>query len=241
MRPRVPRACRRPGLPGRGPGRTLVRGTESDRVRRLGGPGSRFRVLAESIGRCRGTSRSGGTRSWGQRDERRGGAANRRQGRDAGVAVPCFRRALWGDGYSFGADAHGHRAGRRRIRAACGALMVACGTARASCASAPVVVPLPTFAPSASAPTSAPAPVAEPGHRLPADCEQLAGHDELAGLFGLPMDSVAVRTVQGAGPGGRPRGADDLHLHGVRAGRAPAARRRPADDRRRVPRRRSRA
>jgi hypothetical protein len=109
-----------------------------------------------------------------------------------------FGRALCGDGYSFGADARGRRAGRRRrIRAACGALVVVCGTACPACASAPGVVPLPTFAASASAPTSAPSPLAEPGHRLPADCEQLAGHDELAGLFGLPMDSVAVRTVQG--------------------------------------------
>jgi hypothetical protein len=69
------------------------------------------------------------------------------------------------------------------------------GTATA-CASAPVAVPVPVFAP--MPPTSAAPAVTEPGSRLPADCAQLLGGDELAALFALPVDSLTVRTVLGA-------------------------------------------
>ena len=55
---------------------------------------------------------------------------------------------------------------------------------------------MPTFAPAAPTSTSAP-PASETGFRLPADCAQLLGHDELSALFGLPMDSVVIRMVQG--------------------------------------------
>jgi hypothetical protein len=58
------------------------------------------------------------------------------------------------------------------------------------------VVPVPTFA---SAPPASTAPAApEPGSRLPADCAELLGGDELAALFALPVDSLTVRTVLGA-------------------------------------------
>jgi hypothetical protein len=75
----------------------------------------------------------------------------------------------------------------------CGAIVVTTATA---CASAPVSVPVPTFDPVAPSSTSA-APTESPDSRLPADCAQLLGADELAALFGLPLDTVLVRTVQG--------------------------------------------
>jgi hypothetical protein len=59
-----------------------------------------------------------------------------------------------------------------------------------------VEIPVPRFPTAAAAPTTAPQPAPDAG-RLPADCEQLVGHDELPGLFGLPVDSVTVRTVRG--------------------------------------------
>jgi hypothetical protein len=65
-----------------------------------------------------------------------------------------------------------------------------------ACASAPVVVPVPTFA--QTPPTSTAPAAPEPGSRLPTDCAQLLAGDELAALFGLPVDGLAVRTVLGA-------------------------------------------
>ncbi len=85
-----------------------------------------------------------------------------------------------------------HGPARWRVRVLCGALVLAGATA---CASAPEVVPVPTFPPPSSA-TSAP-PARESGRLLPADCAELLGHDELSALLGLPVDSVAVRTVLG--------------------------------------------
>jgi hypothetical protein len=67
-----------------------------------------------------------------------------------------------------------------------------------ACSSAPAEVPVPTFGPAALPTTSAPSSASEIGHRLPADCQDLVGHDELSALFGLPMDSVAARAVMGA-------------------------------------------
>ncbi|MGZ8750504.1 MAG: hypothetical protein ACXWYP_06440 [Pseudonocardia sp.] len=55
---------------------------------------------------------------------------------------------------------------------------------------------MPTFPPAAPTSTSAP-PASDTGARLPADCAQLLGQDELSALFGLPMDSVMIRMVQG--------------------------------------------
>jgi len=97
--------------------------------------------------------------------------------------VECARRRTW------------WRRGRvdGGLRTLCGAAVVV-STATA-CASAPVAVPVPTFA--ATPPTSAAPAVSETGSRLPADCMQLLPGDELAALFGLPVDSLAVRTVLG--------------------------------------------
>jgi hypothetical protein len=67
----------------------------------------------------------------------------------------------------------------------------------AACTAPPVVVPVPAFPPPSSVSTSSRPPPEEPGHQLPGDCEQLVEHDELSGLFGLPVGSVAVRTLQG--------------------------------------------
>ena len=87
----------------------------------------------------------------------------------------------------------GGRPGGWRLRMVCGAVVATTAT---GCASAPQVVPVPTFAPVAPTSTSAP-PASETGTRLPADCALLLGQDELSALFGLPMDSVMIRMVQG--------------------------------------------
>jgi hypothetical protein len=79
------------------------------------------------------------------------------------------------------------------VRGLCGAVVVTTATA---CASGPTVVPLPTFDPVPPTSTSAPA-VPQDGSRLPAECAQLLGSDELAALFGLAMDSVTTRLVVG--------------------------------------------
>ena len=96
-----------------------------------------------------------------------------------------------------GSGATVHRAGacpaRWRVRSLCSAVVVTTATA---CGSAPAAVPVPTFDPMAPAPTSAPAGPAT-GNRLPADCAPLLGPDEVSALFGLPVDSVVVRTVLG--------------------------------------------
>jgi len=86
------------------------------------------------------------------------------------------------------------RRARKWGRAACCAVVV---IGAAGCASGPVAVPVPTFPASTPSATSAP-PTREAGHLLPADCEQLVGRAEFSALFALPVDSVAVRTVQGA-------------------------------------------
>ena len=90
-----------------------------------------------------------------------------------------------------------------------------------ACASRPTVVAVPTFAPSAPTSTAAEHP-ADDGHRLPSDCEELLGQDELSALFGLPLGQR--HGPDGAGNAvavGRSPRADDLHLHGVRPRRAP--------------------
>ncbi len=104
------------------------------------------------------------------------------------------RRSGPGQRWTGGRQVGGCRAGRWRLRAVCGAVVVITAT---GCASAPTVVPVPTFEPAAPTSTSAP-PTPETGSRLPADCAQLLAQDELSALFGLPMDSVTIRAVQGA-------------------------------------------
>jgi hypothetical protein len=86
---------------------------------------------------------------------------------------------------------------RRRVpylRVLCGAAVVSCATA---CASAPVDVPVPTFEPVSQTPARVSA-VEDTNDGLPPDCAELVGDDELSALFGLPADSVTVRTVTGA-------------------------------------------
>jgi hypothetical protein len=75
------------------------------------------------------------------------------------------------------------------------ALTVAGSTA---CSAAAVGVPVPTFPAAAPTTTSAPGRVVEGGNRLPGDCQDLVGSDELVALFGLPVGSVAAQTVVGA-------------------------------------------
>lgn len=65
-----------------------------------------------------------------------------------------------------------------------------------ACASRPTVVAVPTFPPGAPTSTVAETPP-DDGHRLPSDCEELVGQDEISALFGLPLGSVTVRTVRG--------------------------------------------
>src|SRR3954452_12514424 len=85
--------------------------------------------------------------------------------------------------------------GQRPVVAACFAVLVAGATA---CASAPVVIPVPTFPADGPTPTTTRSPASSTGPRLPTDCEALMGGDELTALFGLPVASVAVGTVLGA-------------------------------------------
>jgi hypothetical protein len=90
----------------------------------------------------------------------------------------------------------GNRRGARRSvgLVIAGAVLLAGG---AGCAGPPSRVPVPTFPAASATPTIvAAAGPALVGH-LPADCEQMVGRDELPMLFGLPVDSVAVQTVQG--------------------------------------------
>ncbi len=115
-----------------------------------------------------------------------------RSGRGCRAVSGRVRGARWGlprAAVPVGA----HDPARWRVRVLCGALVLAGATA---CSSAPVVVPVPTF-PSAEPSASATAAARETGRLLPADCEELLGHDELTALLGLPLGSVAVRTVQG--------------------------------------------
>jgi hypothetical protein len=74
----------------------------------------------------------------------------------------------------------------------CGAVLLA----GAACGAPPAMVPVPTFPTASAVPTTTP--TSGPGDgRLPTDCEQIVGHDELPALLGLPVDSVTVRTVMG--------------------------------------------
>jgi hypothetical protein len=116
-------------------------------------------------------------------------AARRRCGRGSGRAG---YRSDPGAGVSRW---RGRSAGPRWLaRGVCSAAVVAGVTA---CTSAPVTVPVPTFDAAPPVSSSAP-PTREAGDLLPDSCEDLVGHDEFAALFGLPVGSVALRTVQGA-------------------------------------------
>lgn len=70
-------------------------------------------------------------------------------------------------------------------------------TTATACGSAPSAVPVPTFDPVATTTSTSAAPTSETGDRLPADCTQILEPGELSALFGLPVESVVVRTIQG--------------------------------------------
>ena len=70
--------------------------------------------------------------------------------------------------------------------------LAACGSA----AGAPGALPVPTFDSSAQPRSGAPGPTQEGA--LPDDCARVLGGNDLGALFGLAVDSVAVRTTIGA-------------------------------------------
>jgi hypothetical protein len=82
------------------------------------------------------------------------------------------------------------------VHLVCAAVGVVVLTGAAACGAAPAVVPVPSF-PAVAAPTTSPPAGSDPGRGLPADCEQLLGHDELPELLGLPVGSITVRIVLG--------------------------------------------
>ena len=82
------------------------------------------------------------------------------------------------------------------MRVVCAAASGAVLAGAAACGSPPAMVPTPTF-PAAPLPTTTQPPSSDLGSGLPSDCRQLVGQDELPGLLGLPVGSIAVRTVLG--------------------------------------------
>ena len=71
--------------------------------------------------------------------------------------------------------------------------LTSCGSASGD----PGALPVPTFPATPTAAASVgPAGAADQG-RLPDDCTRLLGGNDLGALFGLPLDSVAVRTTIG--------------------------------------------
>jgi hypothetical protein len=87
------------------------------------------------------------------------------------------------------------------LRAALGAAVLALTSAGlaacGSAAGAPGTLPVPTFPASAKAAASGTAGPADQG-RLPNDCTRVLTGNDLGALFGLPLESVAVRTTIGA-------------------------------------------
>ena len=72
--------------------------------------------------------------------------------------------------------------------------LTSCGSA----AGEPGALPVPTFAAAPAAAGAAGAGGAVDQGRLPDDCTRLLAGNDLGALFGLPLDSVAVRTTLGA-------------------------------------------
>jgi hypothetical protein len=58
-------------------------------------------------------------------------------------------------------------------------------------------LPVPTFAPAAATPTADGDVLPTDQGQLPDDCTRLIGENDLGALFGLPLDSVVVRTTIG--------------------------------------------
>jgi hypothetical protein len=85
------------------------------------------------------------------------------------------------------------------VKATLGAVVVALSCAGlAGCGSAagePGALPVPTFAPTAETATANGGPMDQ--GRLPDDCTRVLGGNDLGALFGLPLESVVVRTTIG--------------------------------------------
>ena len=85
------------------------------------------------------------------------------------------------------------------VRGGAGAVVVALTSAAlAGCGSAagqPGALPVPTFPATAETATANGGPIDQ--GRLPDDCTRVLGGNDLGALFGLPLDSVAVRTTIG--------------------------------------------
>jgi hypothetical protein len=71
-------------------------------------------------------------------------------------------------------------------------VLAACGSASGE----PVALPVPTFPATPAASAAGVAGAVDQG-RLPDDCTRLLGVNDLGALFGLPLDSVTVRTTIG--------------------------------------------
>ncbi len=71
------------------------------------------------------------------------------------------------------------------------AVVAACGSASGE----PGTLPVPTFPPTAQGATAAGGPVDQ--GRLPDDCTRVLAGNDLGALFGLPLESVGVRTTIG--------------------------------------------
>jgi hypothetical protein len=85
---------------------------------------------------------------------------------------------------------------RRALSGAIGVLLLLVSSSCATSSAAPGALPVPTF--SAPPAGGGAAPGAAPGEKgLPGECERILGVDALGALLGLPLDSVAVRTVVG--------------------------------------------
>jgi hypothetical protein len=94
----------------------------------------------------------------------------------------------------------GGRHRKIRCRAAAGAALLALAGALTACGTAegsPAPLPVPTFPPLVVATTAGPAESGDDG-RLPDDCGRVLAGNDLGALFGLPLDSVVVRTTIGA-------------------------------------------
>ncbi len=74
-----------------------------------------------------------------------------------------------------------------------GAVLAGCGSASGE----PAALPVPTFAASAES-AAAGSPGSPDEGRLPDDCARVLTSNDLGALFGLPLESVAVKTVIGA-------------------------------------------
>jgi hypothetical protein len=78
------------------------------------------------------------------------------------------------------------------VAALVAAVLAACGSASGE----PGALPVPTFPPTVQTATAAGGP-ADQG-RLPDDCTRVLAGNDLGALFGLPLESVGVRTTIGA-------------------------------------------